>query len=72
MARLRIKEVAQQRGIGMNALARRADMSIITVRKLWRDDAEYNPSLLTLQKIADALSVSVQDLLVVQEQEEKP
>jgi len=69
MARLRIKEVAQQRGIGMNALARRADMSIITVRKLWRDDAEYNPSLLTLQKIADALSVSVPELLAPQDEQ---
>lgn len=64
MARLRVKEVAQKKGIGMNKLARRADLSIITVRRLWRDDPDYDPSLSTLQKIAEVLAVQVQELLV--------
>lgn len=63
MARLRVKEVAQEKGIGMNKLARLADLNIITVRRLWRDDPDYDPSLSTLQKIAVVLAVSVQELL---------
>lgn len=69
MARLRVKEVAQEKGIGMNKLARLADLNIITVRRLWRDDDTYDPSLSTLEKIAAVLSVSVQDLLVPQEEQ---
>lgn len=70
MARLRVREVAQAKGVGMNKLARRADLSIITVRRLWRDDESYDPSLSTLQKTAAALSVSVQELLVQEEEEQ--
>lgn len=70
MARLRVKEVAQAKGIGMNKLARLADLNIITMRRLWRDDEKYDPSLSTLQKVAVVLSVSVQDLLVPQDEQE--
>ncbi len=44
MARLRVREVVQSKGISMNKLARRArrarraDLNIITVRRLWRDE----------------------------------
>ena len=38
MARLRVREVAQPKGISMNKPARRADLNIITVRRLWRDE----------------------------------
>ncbi len=68
MARLRVKEVAQAKGIGMNKLARLADLNIITMRRLWRDDEKYDPSLSTLQKVASVLSVSVQELLAPQEE----
>ncbi len=64
MARLRIKEIAQAKGISMNKLARHADLSILTIRKLWRDDPNYDPSLSTLQKVADVLAVPLQELLV--------
>jgi len=69
MARLRVKEVAQAKGIGMNKLARLADLNIITVRRLWRDDEKYDPALSTLQKVASVLSVSVQELLAPQEEQ---
>lgn len=71
MARLRIKEVALQRGIRDAAkLARRADVAYGTVKKLW-DDPEGDTSLKTLEKIADALGVTVVELFEVEEPEEE-
>ena len=64
MARLRVQEIARKKGISMNKLARMSDLNIITVRRMWRDDEQYDPSLSTLQKVSLALSVSVQELLV--------
>ena len=65
MVRLRIKEVAQEKGISMNKLARLTDLNIGTMRKLWRnDDPNYDPSLSTLQKVADVLAVPLQELLM--------
>lgn len=69
MARLRVKEVAQRKGVSMGKLARRADLSILTIRKLWRDEPNYDPSLSTLQKVAAVLSVSIQELLVPSQEE---
>lgn len=63
MARLRVREVAESKGIGLNKLSRIADISIITVRKMWRDPT-YNPSLSTLQKLALALDVPIEDLFI--------
>ena len=71
MPHLRIQEVARMKGISMNKLARLADLNIQTVRKLWRDDdPNYDPSLSSLLKIAEALSVPIQELLSPQEQQE--
>ena len=65
MVRLRIKEVAQEKGISMNKLARITDLNLGTVRKLWRnDDPNYDPALSTLQKIAHVLDVPLQELIV--------
>ena len=65
MAYLRIREVAREKGISMNKLARMADLNVGTMRKLWRnDDPNYDPALSTLQKIAHALEVPLQELLV--------
>ena len=68
-ARLRVQEIAKKKGISMNKLARLADLNIITVRRLWRDDEKYAPSLSTLQKVSAVLSVSVQELLVPPQEE---
>ncbi len=69
MVRLRIKEVAQEKGISMNKLARITDLNLGTVRKLWRnDDPNYDPALSTLQKIAHVLDVPLQELLVPEQE----
>ncbi len=62
MARLRIREVAEAQKMNMSRLSRRTDISIVTIRKMWRNP-DYNPSLATLQKIADVLGVSIKDLI---------
>jgi transcriptional regulator with XRE-family HTH domain len=63
MARLRVKELAQAKGMSMLKLSRMADVSVDTARKLWRYPADYDPSLFTLEKVAKALGVALQDLI---------
>ncbi len=62
MYRLKVKEVAESKGIGIAKLSRLADVSIISVRKMWRNP-DYKPGLDTLEKIAKALGVRLEDLL---------
>lgn len=62
MIRLRIKEVAEQKGVNMSQLSRRSDVSFSTIKRLWINP--YKPiSTEILDKIATALHVSVHDLL---------
>ena len=62
MIRLRIKEIAQQQGLGQGKLARMADMDIKTLARIYKNPyAEV--SSVTLEKRARALSVSVADLI---------
>ncbi len=60
--RLRVKEIAEKQGIGMNKLSRMADVNIKTVRRLY-DDPRYSPTVNTLGKIAKALGVPTSDLI---------
>ncbi len=68
MARLRVKEIAQSKGVSMGLLSRRANLTLGVIRKLWRNP-HHDASFSTLQKIAEALNVSVKDLI---EDEEMP
>ncbi len=65
MIRLRIekiKEYASQQGLSQNALARRADMDVKTIQRLYKDPtAEF--SSITLGKLAKALGVSSSELI---------
>ena len=62
MLRLRVKEIAQQQGLGQGKLARMADMDIKTLARIYKNQyAEV--SSVTLEKLARALSVSVADLI---------
>ncbi len=65
MIRLRIekiKEYASQQGLSQNALARRADMDVKTIQRLYKDPtAEF--SSITLWKLAKALGVSSSELI---------
>lgn len=65
MIRLRIekiKEHASQQGLSQNALARRADMDVKTIQRLYKDPtAEF--SSITLGKLAKALGISSSELI---------
>ncbi len=62
MLRLRVKEIAQQQGLGQGKLARMADVDIKTLARIYKNPyAEV--SSVTLEKLARALSVPIADLL---------
>ena len=61
MLRLKVKEVAKEKGISMAKLSRMADLNPRTVQAIYSDpyrDVAYS----TLLKIAKALNVEVSDL----------
>jgi len=62
MVRLRVKEVAAQKGLSMAKLARRADIDYKTVQRIFRDPYR-EVTTTTLDKLAGALGVPVTELL---------
>ncbi len=61
MLRLKVKEVAKERGVSMAKLSRLADLNPRTIQEIYRDpyrDVAYS----TLTKLAKALDVDVSDL----------
>jgi DNA-binding Xre family transcriptional regulator len=62
MLRLRVKEVAEEKGYNMSSLSRKSDVSFITVKRLFREPL-HPVSTATLEKIARALEVPVSELL---------
>lgn len=57
-----IKRLRQEKGLSQDKLSKLADLSLNTVVKIELDDSP-NPTIETIQKIAKALEVSVDDLL---------
>jgi len=62
MRRLRIRELAEQRGITQSKLMRMADLNMKTVQGLYREPYRINVAYLTLEKIAKALDVTIDEL----------
>lgn len=62
MVRLKVKEVALQKGISMNKLSRISDISLTTIKKMF-DDPYYSATTTTLDKIAKSLGVSINSLI---------
>jgi len=62
LLRLRIKEIAQEKGVGMAKLSRLADISYKTIQKVWRNPY-HDASLSTLNRIARVLNVPATELL---------
>ena len=62
MRRLRVKELAEQRGITQSKLMRMADLNMKTVQGLYREPYRINVAYLTLEKVAKALDVSIDEL----------
>lgn len=67
VVRLRIRQVAESKGINQSKLSRMADVSLNTIRAIW--DNEYRDiTLSTLEKIADALQVPMSELYEKEEE----
>lgn len=64
MIRLRVKELADERGLNMAQLARKADIDQRTLRRIYRDPTQ-EISTLVLGKLATALNVSPTELIEV-------
>jgi DNA-binding Xre family transcriptional regulator len=62
MARLRVQEVAKEKGVSMGKLSRTADVSYRTIRLIYKDPYR-DVALNTLEKLAKALGVSIADLI---------
>jgi len=57
-----IKKYRQEKGLSQDKLSKLADLSLNTVVKIELDNSP-NPTIETIQRIAKALEVSVDDLL---------
>jgi transcriptional regulator with XRE-family HTH domain len=62
MLRLRVKEVAIEKGFSQGKLARAADMATNTLRAIYRDPYR-EVSTVTINKLAKALVVPVTELI---------
>ena len=62
MVRLRVKEVAQEKGFSMGKLSRAADITYRTIQRIYNEPG-YTPTIDTLEKIAKALWCSIHDLI---------
>lgn len=71
MLRLRVKEVAQEKNVGMAKLSRLSDISYKTVQKIWRNPY-HDASISTINRIAKVLSVPATDLLEDVSEDEVP
>ena len=60
--RLRVKEVANEKGISLTKLSQRSEVAYNTVRRLWREPYT-DVTLSTLQRLANVLGVTVNDLI---------
>jgi DNA-binding Xre family transcriptional regulator len=61
MIRLRVGELAEERGFNMSSLPRASDVSFTTVKRLWKKPYSGVNSF-TLEKLAKALGVKAMDL----------
>jgi len=62
MIRLKIKEVAQQRGFSMSRLSRESNMAYKTIQTIWRDPY-HEVTTTTLNKLARTLGVDPSALI---------
>ena len=62
MRRLRVKELAEQKGMTQSKLMRMDDLNMKTIQGLYREPYRINVAYLTLEKVAKALDVSIEDL----------
>lgn len=63
MIRLKIKEVAKEKGISQGKLSRLSDVSLPTIQRIYRNPTSSNVSTDVLDRISRALQVDVRELL---------
>ncbi len=62
MLRLRVKEIAKEKGFSMGKLSRASDVDYNTIKRMY-DDKKYSPTVDTLHKVAKVLKVSIAELV---------
>jgi DNA-binding Xre family transcriptional regulator len=62
MLRLRVREVAEQKGYNMTSLSRASNISFNTIKRMWQKPYE-GANTNTLNKIAQTLGVSTSELI---------
>lgn len=62
MIRLKIKEIAESKGINQGQLSRLSDVGYTTIRRIF-DDPYYSVNMSTLERIAKALGVPATELI---------
>ena len=62
MIRLKIKEIAEAKGINQGQLSRLADVGYSTIRRIF-DDPYYSVNFTTLERIGKALNIPATELL---------
>ena len=62
MVRLRVAEIAKQKGMSMGKLSRSADVSYRTIKLIYSDPYR-DVAVSTLEKLAKALGVATSDLI---------
>lgn len=62
MLRLKVKELAEERGYNMSSLSRASDVSFTTIKRFFRNPYAY-ANTDTLEKIALTLRVEIGDLI---------
>ncbi len=71
MARLRIRELAEQRGLNITELSRAARIAYSTAHALWHDTPQ-NLNRDVLRKVARVLGVQVRDLFAEETDDSEP
>ena len=62
MIRLKIREVAQQKGFSMSRLSRESNMAYKTIQTIWRNP-NHEVTTTTLNKLARTLGVDPSELI---------
>jgi len=63
MIRIKVKEIARQKGLSQMRLAFIADVNMKTVQSIYQHPTETNITLYTLDKLAKALGVNASELI---------
>jgi DNA-binding Xre family transcriptional regulator len=63
MIRLRVREIAEQKGMSRTKLSRLSDTNYKTINMIWKNPAYEKVGTTTLGRLAKALGVRVVDLI---------